>query len=256
MGRCPPCREPLRSRHPIGNLEDLTLRAVRVLREVALIACEDTRRTARLLQAHQISTPTTSFFEHNERWKGERILRPAPRRRDVALVSDAGTPGISDPGFRLVRDARAEGPGRGARPGRERGGGGPLRLRASYRPLPLRGFLPARTPRAPAGPPGSGARRETLVLYEAPTRVVAPLSDMIEIWGDREAVPLPRGHEGSREIRARLPGRAARTPRRAAGGEGEVVLVVEGRGADSPPDAGPEPCTRRWPHRGSRGARR
>ena len=84
---------------PIGNLEDLTLRAVRVLREVALIACEDTRRTARLLQAHQISTPTTSFFEHNERWKGDRILRALREGRDVALVSDAGTPGISDPGF-------------------------------------------------------------------------------------------------------------------------------------------------------------
>ena len=87
---------------PIGNLEDLTARALRVLREVSLVACEDTRRTARLLQAHDIRTPTTSFFEHNERWKGERILRALGDGRDVALVSDAETPGISDPGFRLV----------------------------------------------------------------------------------------------------------------------------------------------------------
>jgi 16S rRNA (cytidine1402-2'-O)-methyltransferase len=94
---------------PLGNLEDITLRAVRVLREVSLIACEDTRRTAVLLRAHGITTAATSYFEHNERWKGERILAALRAGRDVALVSDAGTPGVSDPGFRLVRDARAAG---------------------------------------------------------------------------------------------------------------------------------------------------
>src|SRR5512143_3525284 len=94
---------------PLGNLEDLTLRAVRTLRETFLVACEDTRRTAALLRAQGVSTPTTSYFEHNERWKGERILQALRDGHDVALVSDAGTPGISDPGYRLVRDARAEG---------------------------------------------------------------------------------------------------------------------------------------------------
>src|SRR5207247_8733352 len=94
---------------PIGNLEDLSLRAIRVLRTVSLVACEDTRRTARLLESQAIATPTTSYFEHNERWKGERILEALRAGRDVAIVSDAGTPGISDPGYRLVRDARAEG---------------------------------------------------------------------------------------------------------------------------------------------------
>src|SRR5262245_49033275 len=94
---------------PIGNLEDITLRALRVLREVDLVACEDTRRTAQLLKAHGIAARTTSFFEHNERWKGDRLLDELREGRSVALVSDAGTPGISDPGFRLVRDARAAG---------------------------------------------------------------------------------------------------------------------------------------------------
>jgi precorrin-2 methylase len=94
---------------PLGNLEDVTLRSLRVLREAAMVACEDTRRTATLLRAHGIATPTTSYFEHNEGWKGERILAALRDGRDVALVSDAGTPGISDPGYRLVRDARAEG---------------------------------------------------------------------------------------------------------------------------------------------------
>jgi 16S rRNA (cytidine1402-2'-O)-methyltransferase len=83
---------------PLGNLEDVTLRALRVLREARLVACEDTRRTARLLSAHGIATPTTSYFEHNERWKGARILNVVRGGGDVALVSDAGTPGITDPG--------------------------------------------------------------------------------------------------------------------------------------------------------------
>src|SRR6185295_9766248 len=94
---------------PLGNLEDVTLRGLRVLKEVALVACEDTRRTAHLLQANGIATRTTSYFEHNERWKGARILAEIQAGHDVALVSDAGTPGISDPGFRLVREARAAG---------------------------------------------------------------------------------------------------------------------------------------------------
>jgi len=94
---------------PVGHLDDVTLRAIRVLREVDLVACEDTRQTAKLLRAHGIATPTTSYFEHNEKWKGEKILDLVRGGRSAALVSDAGTPGISDPGFRLVRDARAEG---------------------------------------------------------------------------------------------------------------------------------------------------
>ena len=89
---------------PVGHLEDLTLRALRVLREASLVACEDTRRTGVLLRAHGISTPTTSYFEHNERWKGERILEALRSGHDVALVSDAGTPGVSDPG-RLIAAA-------------------------------------------------------------------------------------------------------------------------------------------------------
>src|SRR6187402_2106560 len=88
---------------PLGNLQDVTLRAIDVLKRVALVACEDTRRTAGLLRAFDVSTPTTSYFEHNEHWKGERILQALREGQDVALVSDAGTPGISDPGYRLVR---------------------------------------------------------------------------------------------------------------------------------------------------------
>src|SRR4029453_10718141 len=94
---------------PLGHLGDVSVRAIEVLGRVALVACEDTRRTAHLLAAHGIKVQTTSYFEHNERWKGARILNVVREGGDVALVSDAGTPGISDPGYRLVREAREEG---------------------------------------------------------------------------------------------------------------------------------------------------
>src|SRR2546425_743897 len=94
---------------PIGNLEDVTLRALRVLKEVDVIACEDTRRTRALLAHFDIHTPTVSYFEHNKLVRGPQLLRQLAEGRRVALVTDAGTPGISDPGFMLVRDARAAG---------------------------------------------------------------------------------------------------------------------------------------------------
>jgi 16S rRNA (cytidine1402-2'-O)-methyltransferase len=213
---------------PIGNLSDMTFRAVRILREVALIACEDTRRTARLLQAHEIATPMTSFFEHNERWKGERILRALREGRDVALVSDAGTPGISDPGFRLVREARAEGlavlpvPGASA-----------AVAALSVSGLPTDrflyvGFLPARTHARREALKDLAKSRETLVVYEAPTRVVSTLADMLEIWGNRDAF-LCREATKVHEEYVREP-LSSLQERLAAREEvkGEIVLVVEG----------------------------
>jgi 16S rRNA (cytidine1402-2'-O)-methyltransferase len=94
---------------PIGNLDDITLRALRTLREVNLIACEDTRRTRVLLSHFGIHVPVTSYFEHNKVAKGEALLRTLTEGKSVALVTDAGTPGISDPGFLLVRAARDAG---------------------------------------------------------------------------------------------------------------------------------------------------
>src|SRR5262252_9305190 len=94
---------------PIGNLDDVTLRALRVLKEVDLVACEDTRRTRGLLTHFDIHAPVTSYFEDNKVGKGEALLRALREGRSIALVTDAGTPGISDPGFLLVRAARKEG---------------------------------------------------------------------------------------------------------------------------------------------------
>jgi len=213
---------------PLGNLRDVTLRALDVLREVALVACEDTRRTARLLQAHGIRTPTTSYFEHNERFKTARILEALRSGRDVALVSDAGTPGISDPGYRLVSEARAEGlpvipvPGPNA-----------AIAALSVSGLPTDrflfvGFLPARALARRRALEALAAVSATLVFYESPVRVVGSLADMLAVLGDRVAFlcrEATKVHEeyvrGTlAEIQARLAAREAV--------KGEVVLVVSG----------------------------
>lgn len=219
---------------PLGNLEDITLRAVRILKEVALIACEDTRRTSRLLQAHDISTPTTSYYEHNEKWKGEKILDVVRGGRSAALVSDAGTPGVSDPGFRLVRDARAEGLAVVPVPG-------PSAVVAalSVSGLPTDrfvfvGFLPSRPGARGKALTELAGLRETLVLYESPLRVVAALTDMLAILGDREVFlcrEATKLHEeyvrgSTSAILALL---AARPEVK-----GEIVLVVSGAGEAAP----------------------
>ncbi len=219
---------------PLGNLEDVTLRALRVLREAKLVACEDTRRTAGLLKAHGISTPTTSYFEHNERWKGAQVLDVIRKGGDVALVSDAGTPSISDPGYRLVRDARAEGlpvipvPGPSA-----------VVAALSVSGLPTDrflfvGFLPARSGARRSALRDLAAAPETLVFYESPLRAVSALEDMTQILGDRPAFlcrEATKLHEEYRrgslsELRSDLAGRKEV--------RGEIALVVGGATAPAP----------------------
>jgi 16S rRNA (cytidine1402-2'-O)-methyltransferase len=220
---------------PLGNLGDVSRRALEVLRDVSLVACEDTRRTAHLLNSQGITTPTTSFFEHNERWKGDRILAAVREGRDVALVSDAGTPGVSDPGFRLVREARAAElpvipvPGPSA---------AIAALSVSGLPSDRFLFVGFLAPRAAA------RRRQlaelatvpfTLVLYESPLRIVEALADLAAAWSDREAFlarEMTKRHEEYLrgrllELRNTL---AARPSVR-----GEIVLVVAGA-----PPRGPE----------------
>lgn len=213
---------------PLGHLEDVTLRALRVLKEVSLVACEDTRHTRRLLLAHGVSTPTTSYFEHNERWKGAQVLDALRAGRDVALVSDAGTPAISDPGFRLVREARASGipvvpvPGPSA-----------VTAALSVCGLPTDrflfvGFLPARAAARRRALAELAAERPTLVFFESPVRVLSSLADMIEALGDREAFLCREATKAHEEyVRAPLSALVERLAARPAV-KGEIVLVVSG----------------------------
>lgn len=170
---------------PIGNLEDVTLRALRVLREVSLIAAEDTRRTARLLQHYSISTRTTSLHEHNERTKTAALISRLQDGESIALVSDAGTPAISDPGAHLVAEAHRGGVPVEPIPGPN----------AAIAALSASGIADASFLFAGFPPSRSKARQEwlaklsaqpySLVLYEAPHRIRRTLEDMLQVLGDR-----------------------------------------------------------------------
>lgn len=213
---------------PIGNLEDLTLRALRILGEVDTVACEDTRRTGALLRAHGISTPTTSYFEHNEHWKGERILAAVRSGRSVALVSDAGTPGLSDPGFRLVRDARAAGLAVVPVPGPS---AAVAALSVSGLPTDrflFVGFLPARGGARRRALEELVSARPTLVFYESPVRATRALAAMAEVLGDREAFLCREATKVHEEyVRGRLLEIAELLAARDTV-RGEIVLVVAG----------------------------
>lgn len=177
---------------PIGNLDDISARALRTLSEVALIAAEDTRHSSRLLQHFGISTPLQACHEHNEREQGGRFLARLQAGEDVALISDAGTPLISDPGYHLVRQARAAGirvvpvPGACA-----------LIAALSAAGLPsdrfiFEGFLPAK---AAARRTRLALLREeprTLIFYEAPHRILECVEDMQAIFGGERLALLGR----------------------------------------------------------------
>ena len=212
---------------PIGNLEDITLRALRILKEVDLIACEDTRYTARLLNRYAIDTPRESYHQFNEASRAPQLLQMLRDGKNIALVSDSGTPLISDPGFELVSCCRKEGikvvpvPGPSAAIAALIGSGLPTE------PFYFAGFLPAR---------GSQRKRRlqeltgipaTLIFYEAPHRLLSSIEDMADILGPRRAClarELTKMHEellyGTLpELRENLQAR----PRI----QGEITIVIE-----------------------------
>ncbi len=173
---------------PIGNLEDMTFRAVRILREADLIAAEDTRHSRKLLSHFGISRPLTSYFDHNARLKGEAILQRLREGGAVALITDAGTPCISDPGYQLVRDAVAEGIAVVPVPGAS---AAVTALSASGLPTDaflFAGFLPNRQGKRRERLAELSGRREVIIFYESPNRLPATLADMQETMGGREVV--------------------------------------------------------------------
>lgn len=213
---------------PLGNLEDITLRAIRVLKEASVVACEDTRRTVKLLNRYEIRTPLSVFHEHNKARAGAVILRRLRDGDDVALVSDAGTPAISDPGFELVREAVAAGMKVEAVPG-------PSALVAALvvSGLPtdrfaFEGFLPSRREKRRKALAALAGETRTMIFYESPQRVAAFLADAAEAFGERRACvvrELTKIHEEI--LRGPLPALAAEV-----GGRdvvlGEITVVVGG----------------------------
>jgi 16S rRNA (cytidine1402-2'-O)-methyltransferase len=175
---------------PLGNLEDITLRALRVLKEVHLIAAEDTRHSRKLLAHYDISTPLTSYYDWIERHKAAQLVEELKRGKSMALISDAGTPGIADPGFHLIREAITAGLRIEAVPG-------PSAVAAalSVAGLPtdrfvFEGFVPARRSARRRFFAALAQEPRTVVVYEAARRLLPSLQDLHEVLGPRQVVVL------------------------------------------------------------------
>jgi 16S rRNA (cytidine1402-2'-O)-methyltransferase len=173
---------------PLGNLEDMTIRALRILKEVSLIAAEDTRHTRKLLNKYNIATPLNSYHEHNEGRKGPWLISHLKDGKDIALVSDAGTPGISDPGYRLVKLALENSIDVVSVPG-------PSAVIAalSVAGLPtdsflFEGFIPSRQAGRRRFVLGLKGLKKTVILYESPRRLMRSLKDIFDILGDVDVV--------------------------------------------------------------------
>ena len=209
---------------PIGNLEDITLRALRILKEVDLIAAEDTRRTARLLNHYDIHTTSTSFHVRNEAAKGPRLLARLADGASVALVSDAGTPLLADPGARLVRDALAAGIPVHAVPGASAVLAGLVGSGLAGDGFTFAGFPPPRTHGRKRWLQRLAGEPRPIVMFEAPHRIRATLEDLAGVAGDRrvavcrEMTKLHEDHVSGTvaEVAASLP-----DPR------GEYTIVLE-----------------------------
>jgi 16S rRNA (cytidine1402-2'-O)-methyltransferase len=208
---------------PIGNLEDITLRAVRLLREVALIAAEDTRRTARLLQHFAIQTPTVSYHAHNQRSRLPLLLERLRGGDDVGLVTDAGTPGLSDPGVELV-DACLDGglsvnpvPGASAMLTALTASGFPMT------PLTWLGFVPSRSKDIFGWMAQLSSIPHTVCFFEAPHRIKPTLEGLVEVLGSRQIVVTRELTKAHQEI---LRGSPADVLSRLHSLKGEFTLVV------------------------------
>ena len=212
---------------PIGNLEDITLRALRVLKEVDVIACEDTRQTQKLLNHYSIATRTTSYHEHNEMTRAAELAKEMQEGASVALVTDAGMPGISDPGYRLISLAIRHQvpvvpiPGASAFLAALVASGLPT---DSFR---FSGFLPAKRGERRAALEAIKASPRTQVFYEAPHRVVEALEDVVEVLGESRHVVIAR--EVTKRYEEFLRGRAGEvleTLKSRDGVKGEITLLI------------------------------
>lgn len=215
---------------PIGNLEDITLRALRVLSQVGLIAAEDTRQTRKLLSHFQISVALISYHEHNKLTRVEQVLE-ALSRGDVALVSDAGTPGVSDPGYELVNRALEAGFPVSPIPGPS----APMAaLIASGLPTDafvFVGYLPRRAGERRRFLEGLAGERRTIVAFEVPHRLMEALEDLEAAFGPDRPIAVCREMTKLHEEIRRGPIAAARRRFTSRPPRGEITLVIAGLGS-------------------------
>lgn len=218
---------------PIGNLEDISYRAVRTLREADLIACEDTRQTRKLLDHYNIVRPTISYHEHNETERAQELVAKLEGGTTVALVSDAGMPGISDPGYRLIRLAIDRGirvvpiPGASALTAALAGSGLPTDA------FEFHGFLPAKSGQRRTALEALGNAKHTVVVYEAPHRIRETLEDIAAILGPERQIVIARELTKVHEEFMRGTAGAILAEARAGEFKGEITLLI-GTGARSP----------------------
>ncbi len=242
---------------PIGNLEDVTLRALRVLSEVSVIACEDTRQTRKLLDHHGVARPLVSYHEHNERERARELVERMEAGETVALVSDAGMPLVSDPGRALVNLCIERGIPVTPIPGPSAFVAALATSGLAAEEFLFVGFLPARTGERSRKLRELAGERRTMIFYEAPHRLAATLRDALAILGDRRAVvarELTKIHEEFRRgtlselaefyahseprgeitllVGAPETSAAALAPERAAGSLAERVAELERQGQD------------------------
>ena len=211
---------------PIGNLEDITLRALRVLREADIIACEDTRTSSILLRHYEIQKPLTSFHVHNENEKLPSLLEKLREGAKIAVISDAGTPGISDPGWILLRRAMDEGLPVDVLPGAS--AVIPAVLMSGLKPQPFMfmGFPPEKHGERVRAFEAIKGVNATLCFYVSPHKAARDIADMIEVFGDREASLV---REISKVYQESIAGTLSAILERVNQGvRGELVLVVDG----------------------------
>lgn len=228
---------------PIGNLEDISLRALRILKEADLIACEDTRQSRKLLDHYGIAKPLVSYHEHNERERAQELLEKLQQGSTIALITDAGMPGISDPGYRVVKLAAENGisvvpvPGPSAVVAALAASGLPS---DSYE---FRGFLPAK----------AGARRtaleeirdvqHTVIFYETPHRILEALEDIVQILGPERPLVIARELTKLHEEFIRGPAAEVLKAVRSRELKGEITLLV-GKSEHGPAERQPDLRTR------------
>lgn len=219
---------------PIGNLEDITLRALRLLREAHLIACEDTRRTKQLCRHFDIETPLISYHEHNERSRAEQLIAKMQKGMDIALVSDAGTPAVSDPGTVVVQQALAAGIPVIPVPGPAAFVAALIASGMDTRAFVFAGFLPRRAKDRRERLEHFSCYPETLLFYVSPHRYKEVIRDMAEVLGGERRLTVAR--ELTKVHETFVSGSLADPHILEYEPLGEICLVIEGGSGEKAPD--------------------